>query len=142
MGLIETASAKSVWRGLDYYENNYVIHWDESDPGIINGIVRGTADYDVHVEVAHPRKSTCTCPFAAGRRVVCKHMIALYFTAYPQAVVDFREDIARWEAEEEAIQQQHYQDLKDYVYSLSKSELRERYLDLLIEKENYRNYNY
>lgn len=33
----------------------------------------------------HPRKSKCNCPHADGRRVICKHMIALLFTASPEA---------------------------------------------------------
>lgn len=33
----------------------------------------------------HPRKSICNCPHADGRRVICKHMIALLFTASPEA---------------------------------------------------------
>ena len=32
----------------------------------------------------HPRKSKCN-PHADGRRVICKHMIALLFTASPEA---------------------------------------------------------
>lgn len=43
--------------------------------------------YVVHIDKKHPRKSKCNCPFADGRRVVCKHMIALYFTAEPQAAL-------------------------------------------------------
>ena len=42
----------------------------------------------IHIQyilIKHPRKSKCNCPFAEGRRVVCKHMIALYFTIEPQA---------------------------------------------------------
>ena len=55
------------------------------------------------------------------RRVVCKHMIALYFTAEPEAAADFLRQVAEWEAEEEAQVQQHYEDLKAYVNSLSLS---------------------
>ena len=70
-------------------------------------------------------------------------MIALYFTAEPEAAADFLRQVAEWEAEEEARVQQHYDDLKKYVNSLSKAELRERLYDSLIrivelEEDRYR----
>lgn len=91
MGLIETASANSVWRGMDYYENRKVVSWAQTGTFAYDGIVSGSEGnkYTVHIETNHPRRSTCNCPFAEGRRVVCKHMIALYFTAVPNAADDF-----------------------------------------------------
>ena len=79
MGLIEVASGNSVWRGMDYYKNKRVKSWQDAGEGIYDGIVSGSGDneYVVHIDKNHPRKSTCNCPFADGRRVVCKHMIAL-----------------------------------------------------------------
>lgn len=62
-------------------------------------------------------------------------MIALYFTAEPEAAVDFLRQVAEWEAEEEAQVQQHYDDLKKYVDSLSRAELREQLYDSLIRIE-------
>jgi len=85
------------------------------------------------------RKSTCNCPFAEGRRVVCKHMIALYFTAEPQAAKDFLKKVEQWEAEEAEREKQHYDDLKKYVKGLSKTELQEQLLNALVELEERRN---
>ena len=86
MGLIETASGNSVWRGMDYYKNHKVISWNRSGNATYDGVVSGSEGktYNVHIDTVHPRKSVCNCAFAAGRRVVCKHMIALYFTAEPE----------------------------------------------------------
>ncbi|WP_278296961.1 SWIM zinc finger family protein [Butyrivibrio sp. ob235] len=56
----------------------------------------------------HPRKSSCTCPFAEGRRVICKHMIALYFTAEPKAAEDFLKQVEEWEKEEEEERRNRY----------------------------------
>ncbi len=75
MGLIEIASGKSVWRGMEYYNSKKVEEVEKTSDTTIDGTVRGENLYRVHVDIAHPRKSTCTCPFADGRRVVCKHMI-------------------------------------------------------------------
>ena len=125
MGLIEVASGNSVWRGMDYYNDKKVDSWNCVGQGIYDGIVSGSGNnkYTVHIEKIHPRKSTCNCPFADGRRVVCKHMIALYFTVEPQAATDFLEEVKHWEEEDALREQEHYEDLKQYVKSLSKVEL-------------------
>ena len=62
-------------------------------------------------------------------------MIALYFTAEPQAAEDFLKDVEQWEAEEEEREKQHYEDLKKYVKSLKKQELQEALLNALVELE-------
>lgn len=143
MGLIETASGKSVWRGMDYYETKKVISWDKLNNVEYEGIVLGSEGnkYKVHINIAHPKKSICTCPFADGRRVVCKHMIALYFTAVPGVVEDFQRQVEEWEQEEVELEEQHYQEIRDFVDSLSKSELQEMLYNMLIaEEERGRNY--
>ena len=142
MGLIETASANSVWRGMDYYENRKVVSWAQTGTFAYDGIVSGSEGnkYTVHIETNHPRRSTCNCPFAEGRRVVCKHMIALYFTAVPNAADDFLRQVEEWEAEEQEREKQHYEDLRKYVNQLSKAELRERLYDALVELEERENY--
>lgn len=135
MGLLDVASGKSVWRGYDYYENNNVVSWEQSGPDTYDGVTLGSEGnrYTVHVDKAHPKRSTCNCPFADGRRVVCKHMIAVYFTAEPDAAEDFIRQVQEWEEEEEMLQEQCEENLRDYVYSLSKDELREELLDALME---------
>ena len=142
MGLIETASANSVWRGMDYYENRKVVSWAQTGTFAYDGIVSGSEGnkYTVHIETNHPRRSTCNCPFAEGRRVVCKHMIALYFTAVPNAADDFLRQVEEWEAEEQEREKQYYEDLRKYVNQLSKAELRERLYDALVELEERDNY--
>ncbi|MDF2612207.1 MAG: zinc finger protein [Lachnospiraceae bacterium] len=94
----------------------------------------------VHIDKQHPRKSTCNCPFADGRRVICKHMVALLFTTEPKLAEDFLKEVEEYEAEEEAREQQHYEDLKKYVMGLSKQELQEMLIDALIQLEERRNY--
>ena len=139
MGLIELASGNSVWRGMDYYNSKKVKSVEKTGPSTYDGTVQGEQLYHVHIDKENPRKSTCTCPFAEGRRVICKHMIALYFTAEPKAAEDFLKQVEEWEKEEEKEEQRHYEDLKKYVYSLSKDELRRLYLNALIEEEERRN---
>ena len=94
--------------------------------------------YSVHIDKEHPRKSECNCPFAVGRRVICKHMIALYFTAEPNVAEDFLKQAEEWEKEEEERERQHYIDIKNYVNGLSKDELRQELYDALVELEDIR----
>ena len=142
MGLIEQASGKSIWRGIDYCDEKRVLSYECVGAYEYHGIVSGSdnAVYDVHIDKRHPKRSACNCPFAEGRRVICKHMIALYFTAEPEAKKRFLEEVARYEAEEEQREQEHYKDLERYVKSLSKAELQTELLDALIQLEDRRNY--
>lgn len=142
MGLIEIASGKSVWRGMDYYNDKKVISWEKTGDETYSGVVSGSEDniYNVHIDKEHPRKSTCDCPFADGRRVICKHMIALYFTAEPEAAEDFLKEVEAWEAEETERMEQHYKDLERYVKTLSKAELQKQLLSALIELEERQNW--
>lgn len=142
MGLIETASGNSIWRGMDYYNDKKVLSWEKNSTEAYDGMVSGSEGntYTVHIDKVHPRRSTCNCPFADGRRVVCKHMIALYFTAEPKAAKDFLKEVEEWEVEKEAREQQHFEDLKKYVKSLSKTELQEQLLNALVQLEERRNY--
>ena len=138
MGLVELASIKSVWRGMDYYKKKKVCSWVKTGDGTYDGIVSGSERnrYSVHIDKIHPRKSACNCPFADGRRVICKHMIALYFTVEPEAAENFLKEVEKWEREEEEREQRHFKELREYVNSLSKTELREQLYDALIELEN------
>ena len=63
-------------------------------------------------------------------------MIALYFTVEPEAAENFLKEVEKWEREEEEREQRHFKELREYVNSLSKTELREQLYDALIELEN------
>ena len=71
--------------------------------------------------------------------MVCKHMIALYFTSEPEAAKDFLKQAEEGEREEEERVKRHYEDLRKYVKSLSKAELQERLYNALVELEERRN---
>ena len=129
MGLIELASNNSFWRGVDYYKNNKVVSWKENCRDTYSGTVKGSNGkrYDVYVDVEHPRKSKCSCPFAKDKRVICKHMLALYFTAKPKALEDYWAEIEEYnrqlEEEEERLSIEHEQELMKKAKSMSRSDL-------------------
>ena len=94
MGLLECASGASIWRGYDYYEEKKVTSIDEIDPGIFSATVSGSSDntYSVELHMKHPRKSKCNCPHADGKRIICKHIVATYFTILPGEAKRFYEE--------------------------------------------------
>lgn len=138
MGLIDLASGKSLWRGMDYYEKKMVIAVCKVAENKYTGIVKGSEDneYEVVLDFAHPRRSTCTCPFAAGRRVICKHMVAAYFSVFPDEAKRIVKEAEEYEIEFEKQQENERKEIKKYVYSLSKAELRERLLEYMLDEHD------
>lgn len=137
MGLLEAAGKTILWRGVDYYDEKKVISCNKTGDTTYEGIVSGSDDnqYSVTIDTAQPKQSVCTCPYVAGRQIVCKHMVALYFTAFPDSIDEFHDQEEEWEDEEEAEDYVDYEELVAYVYRLSKQELRERLIETLIELE-------
>ena len=140
MGLIDIASGKSIWRGMDYYERMMVSSWKKISDTEYEGTVSGSEnnEYQVHIDLEHPRKSKCNCPFAEGRRVICKHMVALYFTAAPGTAEKFLKQVEEWEKEEEEEFEARLSGIRDYVDSLPEVEARRMLYDLLAQEEERR----
>ena len=109
MGLIDLASSNSLWRGVDYYQSKNVKKIKKISDDEYNSIVSGTEEYNVHIDINHPRKSTCTCPFAAGRRVICKHMVATFFTIYPEEAERIIKEEQEYEEVEERMFEEHFE---------------------------------
>ncbi len=138
MGLLEIAASKSVWRGIEYYNNHNVLSWEQTDDGIFDGIVKGSGDenYKVHVDSNHPRKSTCNCPLADGKKTICKHIVAVYVAANPEEESRFRSDLTPYASEEEERHAKRYQNLMSWARNMSPKELREAYVEAMIRLED------
>lgn len=134
MGLIDLASGNSLWRGIDYYQSKKVNNIKKTNDGEYDSIVSGTDEYMVHIDINHPRKSTCTCPFADGRRVICKHMIATYFTIYPDEAERIIKEEQEYEEEEERLFDEHLDEVREYVNGLSEEEVRAMLIDRLMDE--------
>lgn len=143
MGMISLASNASAWRGYEYYEEKKVISYEQVNDEEYTGEVSGSSSsrYRVRINIAHPRKSTCDCPHADGKRIICKHKVALYFTIFPDEAKKYIDEIEEYEREEEERIQTHLMDLVKYVKSLSKKELQEALLNALIELEENDSYH-
>lgn len=135
MGLIDIASGNSTWRGLDYYKENKVSDYKKISEYEYEGLVNGSNNqkYDVFMNIQHPRKSKCNCPHAKDRRVICKHIVALYFTVFPKEVDKFLKEAEEAEREYEEYEQELEEKLIKYVNSMSKSELQQTVLELLYD---------
>lgn len=133
MGLLDIASGKSVWRGYDYFEKKRVLSYQMINDNLVEGVVSGSNGerYNVTVDLPHAKRSTCDCPHAEGKRRICKHKVALYFTAFPDAACQFIEDLRAYEEAEEERTERLEGAVIDYVHSLKKRELEELVLELL-----------
>lgn len=66
-------------RGLDYYENGYVLEITETEDGY-EATVDGSEEYYVNISIKNGKVSSlsCTCPYAESG-LNCKHMAAVLF---------------------------------------------------------------
>ena len=137
MSIFTSASGKSVYRGYDYYLNDKVSNLVKVSDKEYEALVQGSEEkpYKVHLNINKPKTSVCNCPFANGRRI-CKHMMAVYFTAFPDEAEDYKRQLEEYEAEEEQ-REQEYEELCDNVintvHSMSKDDLRQALLQFLFE---------
>ena len=146
MGIMDISSYKSLWRGYEYFKDKKVRKVHEMSPQVFNAEVLN-AEYDVyHVQlnIKHPRKSTCTCPYASGRMIICKHKIAVFFTVFPDEAKAYMQEVEAYEKEEEKRYQAHlkymeeqYQEVKKYVNQLTLEELRERLIEYMLSETNH-----
>ena len=123
MGIISLASGNSCWRGLDYYKNKKVIKLSKINEGEYESIVKGTNNYNVYLDIEHPRKSTCDCPLANGKRIICKHIVATYFSVVPGSAKEFEDEQNRLQEEYEEYQENEYKNVVKFINKMSKKEL-------------------
>ncbi len=134
MSLLTTASGKSVFRGYEYFFENKVLSFNQINDFEYEGTVQGTAQnpYSVHLNIKKPKTSTCDCPFANGRKI-CKHMVAVFFTAFPDEAQKYKEELDVYYKEEEEREAELDDMLQNYIKNLSKSELQEILLQVLYD---------
>lgn len=86
MSLLTASSMKSRWRGYEYFKSGKVSDLEHLGNIRFRAAVSGSRKepYPVAIDLEHVRQSSCNCPHAAGRRVICKHMVAVFFAAFPE----------------------------------------------------------
>ena len=130
MGIIALASGSSCWRGLDYYKSKKVTKLNKIYENEYSSVVKGTNNYNVYLDIEHPRKSTCDCPLANGKRIICKHIVATYFTAFPKEANNFEEEQNRLQEEYEKEQEEEYDRAIKCLNKMSKQELIEELIQV------------
>ena len=139
MGMREICSYNSYWRGLEYFENNRVKSINKINEYEYEAEVEGTKNYHVHLNINHPRKSTCTCPHAAGKSTICKHKMAVYFSIFPdeaQQAIDERnryyEHLEEREREYDKKIEEISKRYKELVDELPEEEVRRRLVNYMV----------
>ena len=134
MSLLTTASGKSVYRGYEYFLENKVLSCNQIDDFEYEGAVKGTAQnpYSVHLNLKKPKTSTCDCPFANGLKI-CKHMVAVFFTAFPDEARKYKAELDDYYEEQEKYEEEFDDMLQNYIKKLSKAELQEALLQVLYD---------
>ena len=135
MSILNSASGASLWRGYDYFKGHKVSRLERLSDTQFQAAVSGSNQepYTTQIDIEHIRKSTCNCPHAVGKRIICKHMVAVYFTAFPKEAKRFYDEQVAYQEEEERQQEQLYEELYRYIHGLKKAELEVMLLDLLEE---------
>ena len=130
MGIISLASGSSCWSGLNYYKEKRVVELNKINENEYSSIVKGTNNYNIHLDIEHPRKSSCNCPLANGKRIICKHIVATYFTAFSNEAVSFEEEQNRLQEEYEKEQEEEYDKAIKYLNRMSKQDLIEELIQV------------
>lgn len=135
MELLKCASGASVWRGYDYYKAKKVVVIEEIESNIFSAKVSGNLSepYSVELHIDHPRKSKCNCPHADGKRIICKHIVAAYFTALPDEAEKFYAEAMAYQEEEEQRQENLEFNVSHYVWQMTKNAAQSELLQLLFE---------
>ena len=133
MSIISLSSGESAWRGDNYFKDGKVIFVKQKDKNEFVAAVNGSGNnvYAVKFDTDHPRKSSCDCPHANGKRIICKHIVAAFFAAFLEEAEKYYNEIIEYGKEEEKRQEELEDKLIKYIDKISKAELKEMLLELL-----------
>lgn len=138
------ASGASIYKGYEYYKAGRVLTAENIGEGIYCGTVAGNGgnQYQVTIDINHAKKSHCNCPHADGRRVICKHMIALFFTLFPQEAEQYWAELEAYWEEEDRLYEREKKELDRFIRSLTKVQLQDMLTEILYNgpEWQYRNF--
>ena len=134
MSLLTSASGKSVYRGYEYFTENKVLSCDQINNFEYEGTVKGSENnsYSVHINLKKPKTSTCDCPFANGLKI-CKHMVAVFFTVFPDEARKYKAELDSYYEEQSKRSEGIDDKLQSYIKKLSKTQLQYALLQVLYE---------
>ena len=133
MSLLSSASTASCWRGYEYFKQKKVLKLEQLGDMRFRGLVLGSreAPYTATIDLEHPRRSSCTCPHANGKRIICKHMVATFFTAFPEEAETYYTQVLSDGEEAERRQEELTDKLVGYIRGLKRKDAQDKLLELL-----------
>lgn len=144
MGIIENMSSYLIARGFNYYKKSLVKKIEKLNETTYKAKVLGTSEYDVYIDLEHPRKCRCTCPY---NKILCKHIAATYFSINEKEAILYEDSISdllqmrnNYYDSKEKDYEQKYKTAKKYVESLTEEEVRKELLNRIIS-EDYDEYD-
>ena len=75
----------------------------------------------------------CNCPHADGKRIVCKHMMAVYFTAFPEEAQRIYNEAMAYQEQEDKRAEELYEKVRQHVWKMKKNEAQQALLELLFD---------
>lgn len=72
-----------------------------------------------------------------GKRIICKHQIALYFSAFQKAAEQYYKEVIEYEQDEERQQEELDKKVISYIKSLSKEELRQILYEVIYDSSDW-----
>lgn len=133
MSLMTASSMESRWRGYEFYRNRNVSTPEALGNGRFQAVVSVSENeaYRVTIDLEHLHRSSCTCSRAASGRAVCKHMVAVFFAAFPEEAERYYAEDGKLEGEWRGFQGELTGKLVRYVRGLERQEAQELLLQLL-----------
>lgn len=133
MKLLNSSSYASIHRGYEYAKRNQVLLVEKITDTSFDGVVKGSKDdpYNVHIDIDKIRQSTCNCPFTEGNKKICKHMIAVYFVAFPDELKKYELEVIVSEEMAEVFRLEQEKKLFRIINGFKKQELREALIGIL-----------
>lgn len=139
MGILDLCSYNSYWRGYHYFKGGKVKEINKIGDDLYECFVEGTETYKVQLDVNHPRKSTCNCPYADGKRIICKHIVASYLAVNPKEVLKIDKEVEDFEKEKQAaierydsLYKETYERVSEKVKNMSNDEVRQLLINRLV----------
>jgi len=139
MNFIKSSSYASIYKGYEYYKENRVINYSLIDVGIYKGKVKGSNNniYEVIINVNKPKSSKCNCPFAKDRLVICKHMVALYFTIFPKEAEKYINELYDGYNDFYEYREHLIKELENKINKMDKNKLKQCLWEVLDEVPDY-----
>lgn len=144
MSLIHSARAASVSSGYEYYKEKRVLSYTLVEDNAYKGKVNGSNEnvYNVFINVNKTRQCTCDCPFASGSRRICKHMIAMLFTIFPDEAKNYvYEQLCELRIIKKQIDEKRQKEdnkrinTEKYVASLGESQVRQMLINYILQSQ-------